>query len=153
MSDIEVRDREELVLPHTGELVDLNDELACGVALDELRRVQAQIGHAVRAVSEALAARAAVLGTKTIPLSGGRQATIGGGTKKVYDAQEIEKGLRALGMPEDRIRDIVVETVTWTVKAVEAKRAAAANPAYADVIESAVTEVETPVSVSIRKKP
>lgn len=149
--EVEVREREELALPHSGELVDLSDEVAVGVALDEVRRMQAHLQHAVRALSDALAARAAVLGTKSIRLSGGRVAAIQGGTTKVYDAQEIERGLRALGMPEDRIREIVVEQVTYTVRAVEAKRAAGANPAYADVIEAASSEIERPVSVTIRK--
>lgn len=152
MTEIELREHEELVLPHSGEMVDLTDEVAVATALDEVRRVQAHLHQAVRALSEALAARAAVLGTKSIPLTGGRVAAIQGGTRKVYDALEIERGLRALGMPEDRIREIVEEQVTYSVKAVEAKRAAGANPRYAEVIEAATTEVETPVTVSIRKR-
>jgi hypothetical protein len=152
MTEIEVRESEELALPHTGELVDLSDEVACATALDELRRMQSHIHHAVRTLSDALAARAAVLGTKSIQLSGGRVAAIQGGTTKVYDAEQIESGLRQLGMPEDRIREIVTEQITYTVKAVEAKRAAGANPAYAEVIQAGTTEVEKPVSVSIRKR-
>ena len=150
MSEIEVRETEELALPHSGELVNLNDEVACALALDELRHMQAHLHHAVRALSEALAARAAILGTKSIKLSGGRTASITGGTARVYDAPEIERGLRALGMPEERIREIVVEQVSYSVKAVEAKRAAGANPAYAEVIEAATTEVEKAISVSIK---
>lgn len=149
--EIAVRESEELALPHSGQLVDLSDEIAVGVALDEVRRMQAHLSHAVRALSEALAERAAVLGTKSIPLSGGRTASIGGGKTKAYDAEAIERGLRDLGMPEDRIREIVTETITYTVKAVEAKRAAGANPRYAEVIEAATTEIERPVSVSIRR--
>lgn len=152
MSEIEVREHEELALPHSGELVDLGDEIACGVALDDVRRMQAHLAEAVRTLSGALAARAAVLGTKTVNLSGGRRATIGGGTQRVYDAQEIERGLRALGMPEERIREIVAEEITYTVKAVEAKRAAGANPEYARVIERATSEIERPVTVTIRRR-
>lgn len=150
--DLAIRESEEMALPHSGELVDLSDEVAVGVALDDVRRMQAHLHQAVRVLSDALAARAAVLGTKTVALSGGRKAEIKGGPEKHYDAQEIERGLRELGMPEDRIREIVTEQVTYTVRAVEAKRAAAANPEYARIIERATTEVERPVSVTIRRR-
>jgi len=152
VTDIEVFPNETMVLPHSGQVLDLHDEVEVAVALDEVRRMQAHLHSAVRVMSEALAARAAVLGTKSIPLSGGRVAAISGGTTRAYDAQEIERGLRALGMPEERIREIVVEEVRYTVKANEAKRAAGANPAYAEVIDAATTEIEKPVSVSIRKR-
>jgi hypothetical protein len=152
MSELEVREHEELALPHSGELVDLSDEVACALALDEVRHIQAHLHHAVRALSDALASRAAVLGTKSIPITGGRVAAISGGTTKTYDAEQIERGLRSLGMPEERIREIVVEEVRYSVKANEAKRAAGANPAYAEVIDAATTEVEKAVSVSIRKR-
>jgi hypothetical protein len=39
-------------------------------------------------------------------------------------------------MPEERIRDIVIETVSYAVVASQAKRAAAANPAYARAVEA-----------------
>jgi hypothetical protein len=39
-------------------------------------------------------------------------------------------------MPEERIREIVVETITYAVAAVKAKQAAGANPAYEAVIEA-----------------
>ncbi len=152
MTDVELREHGEIALPHSGEMVDLTDEVACAVSLDELMRMEAAIRSAKRVLSEAIAARAAVLGTKTINLTGGRKAEVKGGPEKHYDAQEIERGLRELGMPEDRLREIVREEVTYTVRAVEAKRAAAANPEYAKVIERATTEVERPVSVSIRRK-
>jgi hypothetical protein len=152
MSEVDIREREELALPHSGELIDLSDETACGVALDEVRRMQAHLAEAVRTLSAAIAARGAVLGTKTIKLSGGRKAEIKGGPEKHYDAQEIERGLRLLGMPEERLREIVREEITYSVVAREAKRAAGANPEYARVIENATSEVERPWSVTIRRR-
>lgn len=152
--EVEVREREELVLPpapFAGQIIDLTDGAACGAALDEVRTMQVHLQHVVRALSDAIAAQAAFLGKKSIPIGGGRVAAVQGGTTTVYDAQEIERGLRALGMPEDRIREIVVEQVTYTVRAVEAKRAAGANPAYAEVIEAASSEFEKPISVTIRQ--
>lgn len=145
-------EHEELVLPHSGELVDLSDELACGIALDDVRRMQSHLAEAVRTLSGAIAARAAVLGTKTVKLSGGRKAQVTGGPETHYDAQELERLLRIAGMPEDRIREIVREEISYTVRAVEAKRAAAANPEYARAVEAASSVVERPYSVTIRRR-
>jgi hypothetical protein len=152
MSDMEIREREELALPHTGELVDLSDEVACATALDELRRMNTHIEEAVRALSRAVAARAAILGTKTIQLPGGRKAEVKGGKKRIYDAEQIERELRVAGCPDDRIRQIVREEVTHTVVAVEAKRAAGANEEYALIIARNMTEVDAPYSVTIRRR-
>lgn len=147
---VEVYPNATVVLPHTGEVVDLRDEIACALYLDDLRIMEARIGEAKRVLAQAIAERAKILGTKTIPLTGGRKAVISGGKAKAYDAEAIERGLRELGMPEDRIREIVTETVTHTVKAVEAKRAAGANPDYARVIEAATSEYDRGISVTIR---
>lgn len=152
MSEIEVREHEELVLPHSGEVVDLTDETACGVALDEIRRMQAHMAEATRLLSNAIAARAAVLGSKTIRLSGGRKAVVTGGTETSYDGPELMRRLRALGMPEDRIAEVVQEEVTHKVIAIEAKRIAAANPDYAKAVEAVRTVHEKPWSVQIRRR-
>lgn len=140
-----------MALPHSGEVVDLTDAAACANALDELRRMEAQIGEAKRALSSAIVDASKILGTKSIKLDGGRTATITGGPVPHYDAEAIERDLRVLGMPENRIREIVKEEVTYTVRAVEAKRAAGANPEYAKVIEQATSTVERPYSVGIRR--
>ena len=149
---VEATDAEVFVLPHSGEVVSLAEEVSCGVALDEVRRMQAHLSEAVRVLSGAIAARAAVLGTKTVNLSGGRKAEVRGGPETAYDAQELERLLRLAGMPEERINEIVTTEVTYKVKAVEAKRAAGANPEYARAIEAASTTVERPYSVTIRRR-
>lgn len=149
---VEATDAEVFVLPHSGEVVSLAEEVSCATALDEVRRMQAHLSEAVRVLSGAIAARAAVLGTKTVNLSGGRKAEVRGGPSRVYDAQELERLLRIAGMPEDRIGEIVRTEVTYKVNAVEAKRAAAANPEYARAVEAAATDVETPYTVTIRRR-
>jgi hypothetical protein len=55
-------------------------------------------------------------------------------------------------MPESRIREIVKEEVMKTVKAVEAKKAAAMNEVYADIIERNVVTVNRQPSVIIRRR-
>ena len=52
-------------------------------------------------------------------------------------------------MPEERIRDIVTETVTYAVVASAAKRAAAANPVYAAIIERHSTRRPKKAYVSV----
>jgi hypothetical protein len=143
---------ESIVLPYSGELIPAEDAKACIVALDELRRMESSIGEAKRALSQAIAEECRRQGTKSITIAGGRTAEVRGGTEKAYDAEGLERDLRALGMPEERLREIVTETVSYSVKAVEAKRAANANEEYARAIERNTTEHERPISVTIRRR-
>lgn len=151
MSDIELRESEELVLPVTGEVIDLNDEVACAVAMDDLSVMLGRIYDARRALGAAIAERARILGTKSITLPGGRKAVVTGGPEKQYDAEAIERELRAAGLPEERVRQVVREEITHTVRAVEAKRVAGANEEYAEIIERNTTEITKPYSVTIRR--
>lgn len=144
--------REQIVLPHSGELIDPHDPRQCIVALDDLRAMERHIGEAKRALSEAIAAEARRQGTKSISIAGGRRAEIRGGPEKAYDAEALERDLRAAGMPEERLREIVTETVTYSVVAREAKRAAAANEDYARIVERNTTEIVRPTTVTIRRK-
>lgn len=124
-----------IILPHTGTVIAPTDTEDCVNALVELRRIEDAVREVKRELSAAIAAEGARQGSKTLHLPDGRTAEIGGGTVVLWDAQALEDGLRALGMPEERIREIVKEEVTYTVNAREAKRAASANPAYAELIE------------------
>lgn len=142
----------DLVLPSTGELVDLTDANQVAQALENLRQLEQQIRDAKAELTQALIEHSQTFGSKTIPLTGGRSAVIKSGPETVYDAQEIMDGLRAAGMPEARIAEIVQETVTYSVRAVEAKRAAAANLTYADVIDRFSHTVEKRPSVTIRAR-
>ena len=143
---------QDLVVPGSGEIVDLNDEIACCRALQDLAELERLIEYAKRELVNAVAERSRVLGTKTITLPSGVKAQIGSEVSVVYDAEAIEEGLREAGMPEDRIREIVLEDISHKVKAVEAKRAASANPAYAAVIDANRQEVSKKPSVSFRRR-
>lgn len=144
-------EKHELVVPGTGEVIDLEDEIACCRALHDLNRMEQMIRTAKRELAYAITERSRVLGTKTITLPSGEKAQVGSDRETVYDAQAIEEGLRAAGMPEQRIQEIIETTVTTRVRAVEAKRAAAANPEYARVIETNRREHEKTPSVSFRR--
>lgn len=144
-------EHEELVLPGTGELVALNDEVACVQALVALRDYERQFREAKAQLTAAIVERARMLGTQTLTLPDGSKASLKGGDEITYDAQMIEDQLRQLGMPEERIREIVVEEVSYRVSAREAKRAAAANPEYEAVIEGAKTTVEKSTYISVQR--
>lgn len=139
----------ELVLPQTGVLVNLEDEREVAVAYRDLNRLKLQIQEAERVLRQALAARSAVLATKTLYIEGVGKVELRGNTVIEYDPKEIEDGLRALGCPEETIREIVVETISYKVDGNRARRAASANPEYARVIEGARRVVEKIPTISI----
>jgi hypothetical protein len=126
----------ELMVPGIGEVVALDDPKQVAVALDGVRDLERQLRLVKGELTNALVYASQIEGTKTLHLEGGMKATIKSGSETVYDAEQIEVGLREAGMPEERIREIVVETVTYAVAGVKAKQAAGANPAYAAVIEA-----------------
>lgn len=139
-----------LVVPGTGELVALDDHVSCSNALDSIRDIEADLRRIKAELVRAIVHEAERQGTKTLALPGGRKAVVTAGVDVSYDAERMAVGLREAGMPESRIAEIIEETVTRRVKAVEAKRAAAANQEYAFVIDGCRTETETTPRVSIR---
>lgn len=140
-----------LVVPGIGQVVNLEDERECALALSALRDFEQQVRDAKRALTEAIVERSRALGTKTIVLKDGVKVEVRGGSETRYDAEGIEHELRALGAPEEMIREIVTEEVTYKVDARRAKQAAAANDEYAAVIESNAIEYEKPYAVLVRR--
>lgn len=151
MSIANIDPHEQLVVPGTGEIVDLNDYQSCALALDSIRDIESDLRAIKNELQRAIASEATKQGTRTLELPDGRKAVLSGGVEIQYDAEKMEAGLREAGMPEDRIRQVIEEIVSYKVRAVEAKRAAAANPEYAFVIDSCRSEVETAVRVSLRR--
>lgn len=149
MAEVEVEYSTALVLAHTGELVDLTDERQVAKAYRDVQDIQRKLAEANRQLREALVERAAVLGTKTIYMDGIGKVELKGGQEVAYDELAIEEDLRKLGCPEEVIREIVKETVTYKVDGRRAKSAAAANPEYGKVIESHKVVIEKLPTVSI----
>jgi hypothetical protein len=143
---------QELAIPGTGELVRLEDAISCAQALDALRKHEQDVREAKTILQRAIFEVAKQRGVRSITLPDGRRADVKGDIEIVYDAEAIERGLREAGMPEDRISEIIEETVSYRVRVVEAKKAAAANPEYAAVIEAGKNEVPTRPSVTIRRR-
>jgi hypothetical protein len=151
MSELEQTTSHELVIRHTGEIVNLEDPAECAVALVSIRDLEGELRWVKQRLSDAIGAAAARLGTKTLQLSPEFKAVISGGVDVQWDAGALMAGLREAGMPAERIGQIVEKVVTFKVNAVEAKRAAGANPEYAFVVDSCKTEVEAPIRVSVRR--
>ena len=143
---------EELAIPGTGQLVSLDNEVECVQALAALRSFESQVKEAKGILTSAIVDRSRVLGSKTIYLPDGSKAEVRGGPESIYDVTEIEENLRKLGMPEERLREIVIEEISYKLSVREAKRAASANEDYASVIENAQKTEEKPFYVSISRK-
>jgi hypothetical protein len=142
----------ELVVPGSGALVDLDNPRQVAQTLDDVRDLERQLRSFKGLLTEAMVHASQIHGTKTMHLEGGITATVKGGDETVYDAEEIEAELRDAGMPEDRIAAIVRVAVIRTVSAVEAKRAASANPAYAEIIARHSRVQERPSTVTISRR-
>lgn len=144
-----VTSAEVALIPHSGELIDLTDAEACADALDELGLLTRQLAEVQRAIRAALADYSAVQGARTFR-AGTHTVTVGPDEEKLYDAEAIERDLRAAGMPEERIAEVVVPTVTLKVDAVKARQAGRANPVYADVIDRHTTIREKTPTVTVK---
>jgi len=152
VTDIEVRETEALEVKPLGTVVNLNEPRECAIALQDIRGAESLFRGYKRVLSDALVSYWQQAGSaKTFAVGGGRNAVITGGPEKHYDAEAIRDDLLAAGMPAERVSEVVVETVTYQVKAVEANRAAKANPEYARIIERHTTVIEKPYDVAVRR--
>lgn len=123
-----------VVLPASGEVIDLRESNQVARAFSDIREMESQLREVKGVLADALIAHSARLGSRTMHLDVAK-VEVRGGTETVYAAQEIKRELLAAGMAPERVAEIVVETIDYKVSAVEAKRAAAANPEYAEIIE------------------
>lgn len=142
---------EELAIPGTGAIVSLDDESACAVALSDLRVFENQIRETKAILTSAIIERSKILGTKTIHLHAGGKAEIREGSKVAWNIEALESELRALGLPEDRLHDLIKETITRTIDGRVAKSIAAANEDYAAVIASAKSVTDRPSYVTVTR--
>ena len=140
--------QDEVAVPGTGELVDLRDPIAVARALDTLREYERMVREVREVLADRLREERRSLGVRQLDYDG-ITVKFSADTETRYDAEGLEDRLRAAGMPEARISDIVVQTVERKVRAVEAKRAAAVNPAYAEAVELSREVVEKRQTVTV----
>ncbi len=140
----------DVAIPGTGELVNLDDPVSVARALDGLREYERVVREVKEVLTERLREERRALGVRQLDYPDfGLSVRFSADTETRYDAEGLEDRLRAAGMPEARISDIVVQTVERKVRAVEAKRAAAVNPAYAEAVELSREIVEKRQTVTV----
>ena len=139
---------EQLVLRHSGEVINLADARACAIALHQVRTLEGQLREAKTLLTEAISAECTRVGKKTLDL-GDLRAELKTGSETVWDIETLEQ-LRTLGLPEDRYDELVTVEISYKVNSAVAKQLAGANEQYAAVIEAARTQIEKPSYVSLR---
>jgi len=134
----------------TGEMIDARDAPRVAKYLADLRDMkQGPLAEAIQACERALIAYAEERGTKTLHL-GTADVEIYGGTAVEWDVELLQDELRKAGLPEDRLAEVVVETVTYKVSTREANRVAGANPAYEQAVSAARLDVPAPKRVRVK---
>lgn len=138
---------EELVYPITGEVVASDDPAGCVRLLGEIRTLEQQLKSLKAELTRALEEEFSRQGRKTIEVNG-TKAELRGGSGVVWDIEVLDE-LRTLGLPEERMDELMQAEITYKVNANVAKQIAAANADYADVIERAKQRVPRPTYVSL----
>lgn len=138
-----------LVHPRTGELVPVDSPDACAKLLGEVRELEGNLRELKSELTAALTAEFSRQGKKTLEL-GGVKAVLGGGSEIVWDV-EILQELLGLGLPEERMNELVTAEVSYKVNASVAKQIAGANQEYAEVVARAQTTIPKTAYVSLKK--
>jgi hypothetical protein len=132
-----VSDEPLLVMPLTGEVLDLRKPSNVARGLEQVRETKRQLDE-LRLLFEALLRiEAARLGSKTLHVGDGLTATVTGGEKTEWDIPVLNNELRAAGLPQERLEELITITVDYKVDARVAKQLAGANPEYAAIIARA----------------
>lgn len=139
----------EVLVPYSGQVVDLSDPPECLKLLAEIRELEGKLRDVKGALTEALAGEFSRQGTKTIELNGVK-AVLGPDSEIVWDIETLQE-LRELGLPEERMDALVSTEISYKVNAAVAKQLAGANPAYGDVIERAKNRIPKTPYVSIKR--
>lgn len=138
-----------IVVPFTGEVVALSRPAEVAGALDSVRDLKRQLDELRALLEGVLRLEAQRQGTKTLHL-GQLDAVVSGGQRAEYDAELLTEGLRAAGLPEARLAEAVVQTVSYKVDQRVLRQLAGANRDYDAAIKAALTVVETPWRVTIK---
>jgi hypothetical protein len=147
----QVEEEPMLLLPFTGELVDLRDPGEVARALQSVRDFKHRLDELRELFTGLLRLESQRQGTKTLHLEGS-DAVVGGGPRPDYDAELLMSRLRAAGLPEARLAQAVVATVTYKPNALVLKQLAAANDDYRRAIDASRTTVEAPWYVTVKPR-
>lgn len=141
----------ELVVPGTGELVNLADPAAVAVALHGLRLHKEAVESARATLEAALVAESGRVGIKTLHLPGA-VAKIGPDSDLEWDVTILVELIPA-GLPRERYDELVtLPPVTPKVNAAVAKQIEGSNDVYAEIIRRARSRVPKRASVKVDLK-
>lgn len=143
----------DLVVPGTGEVVDLSDADAAAVAWTRLTDLARQVREAQFVVRSALLEHAATFGANTFRVEHA-EVKVSRSDELSWDLG-ILRELRDEGLPDERWDELVQSTVDIKVNAVVARQIAKANPTYAAIVARAETRhpKNPTVSVALRAAP
>lgn len=147
----QVDETPEVCVPGTGVLLDLTNPADVAEALRDVRAVKVQINEFVSFLSGVLRLESMRQGTGTLHL-GSLDVVVSSDETTVYDLELLTELLRDAGLPEERIGEAVVETVSVSYKENRSvlRQLAGANPDYAAAIELAQRKVQKPISVTVK---
>ena len=143
-----VEDESVAIVPLIGLVVDLGQPKEVAVALSAVREAKRQLDAARAGLERVLVEESRVQGTKTLHF-GDLTAKVSGGPEIVWDVEQLREDLTELELPEERINQLITETVTYKVNASVANQLAGANASYAEAISRAKSRVEKPYRVSV----
>jgi hypothetical protein len=141
----------DVVDPISGELVDCSQADLAAVYVENLRQTKAVIDKAIKEASDHLLARMRADGTSKLDLA--HVTATRKVTRKYHtDVDELEAELREAGLSEERLGELIVETVERKVAANVVKSLANNNPAYGAIIEKHRRVVSETESVETKPK-
>jgi hypothetical protein len=150
--ELEPRHEPLFPVPLVGELVDLGEPAAVARGLHTVRQAKRDLDDARRVLEAVLQRESERVGSRTLRY-GQLEAVVSGGNERVEypDPQELAEQLRAAGLPEERISEVVVEVVDYRVKRAVLRSVIASNDRYAAAAEAAGSTTQTPLRVAIKR--
>ena len=138
----------ELAIPGIASLVNIEVPEEVARALHDIRNLESQLRDAKRDLVSILETHATNRGTRTMHLAG-VDVVLTSKRDVVWDIEALESKLRRAGLPEERLNELIKETVSRSVNANVAKSVAGANPKYARIIKACRSETEGSTSATV----
>lgn len=140
----------ELVVPVTGQIVDLDNPVQVAQVLYDIAEAQDQLKYFKRALVEALEPLRATVGKSTIEL-GDYEVVLSSNAKSEVDLVLLRELLTELGLPEHRMDELIVQTTTEKLDWSVARQLRGANPVYAEALDKATSKVPATVYATVTR--
>ena len=139
---------QDLVIPGTGEVVNLEDPAEVARALGSVSDLSKLLWETKQALIALLVEEAQRQGTKTLHLEGAK-VTITGGQRLKWDVAKLLE-LKEAGLPETRLTDFLKPVLTYKPDGHIAKQLeGSGNETYAQIIQQARTYEPAPWSATV----